>query len=178
MEGVAEAAEIAKPTLYRYFPTKEALFLAALEQTLGQLVAEVADLGGLESSAEARLRRAIALIHDRIGCLAPALRAIEGQGVGPSDHSRKTLRASMRALSSELTAILNEGSRNNEFRVIDTELAALAIIGAIRMAAMVGRSERPAKGLADLLLSGLFPRGDAGPGRSTAEHELAYGATS
>jgi TetR/AcrR family transcriptional repressor of mexJK operon len=178
MEAVAEAAEIAKPTLYRYFPTKEALFLAALEQTLGRLVTEVAHLSQGPSRAETRLRRAIALIYDQIGCLAPALRAIEGHGVGPSDHSRKTLRKSMLALSGELTAILNEGSQKDEFGVVDTELAALAIIGAVRMAATVGRSERPAKGLADLLLNGLLQRSDTGRGSKPADRELAYGATS
>jgi hypothetical protein len=46
------------------------------------------------------------------------------------------------------------------------------------MAATVGRSERPAKGLADLLLNGLLQRSDTGRGSKPADRELAYGATS
>src|SRR5919107_138782 len=36
MDGIAAWARVAKPTLYRYFATKEALFIAALEHDLGE----------------------------------------------------------------------------------------------------------------------------------------------
>src|SRR2546423_15538440 len=41
MAQIAEAAGLAKGTLYLYFPTKEALFLAVLEERLGEWFAVV-----------------------------------------------------------------------------------------------------------------------------------------
>src|SRR5690348_9911675 len=87
MDAVADAADIAKPTLYRYFPTKEALFVAALEQTLGQLRDQACELRAGPGSAELRLRKTIALVHDQIGALAPAVRALEAVGSGPGEES-------------------------------------------------------------------------------------------
>ncbi len=177
MDDVAVAAEIAKPTLYRYFPTKEALFMAALERTLGQLKTRAADIREEAGSAEHRLRRTIALVHDQIGALAPALRAIEGEGNGPSEHSRKTLRKGMRDLRDELVALLKEGASRGEFEVADSEVAALAILGAIRMTAVVGNpSGASARRLSDLLLGGLGRR-VARPSLNLVEQRRAAGGT-
>ena len=179
MDDVAAAAEIAKPTLYRYFPTKEALFMAALEQTLGQLQARVAELRSEPGSAALRLRRIIALIHDEIGALAPALRAIEGEGTGPSEDSRKALRKGMRDLRDSVVALLDEGSRRAEFDVADSQLTALAILGAIRMTAIVGhRSGASAKRLSDLLLCGLARRDVEAPELKRIERPLMVGGPS
>lgn len=43
MSDVARAADVAKGTVFLYFPTKEALFLALLEEEMGAWVAEVSD---------------------------------------------------------------------------------------------------------------------------------------
>jgi TetR/AcrR family transcriptional repressor of mexJK operon len=180
MDDVAVAAEIAKPTLYRYFPTKEALFMAALEQTLGELQSKVAELRSEPGSAEMRLRRTIALIHDEIGALASALRAIEGEGTGPSERSRRMLRKGMRDLRDEVVSLIDEGNRRGEFDAADAQLAALAILGAIRMTALVGAgTSASSKRLSDLLLGGLARRTErAGIPLGRAEQALAIGGAS
>jgi AcrR family transcriptional regulator len=179
MDGVAAAADIAKPTLYRYFPTKEALFMAALEQTLGQLQARVAGIRSEPGSAALRLRRTIALIHDEIGALAPALRAIEGEGTGPSEESRKALRKGMRDLRDEVVALIDDGSRRAEFEVADSQLTALAILGAIRMTAVVGNGTgASARRLSDLLLGGLARRDDPRPELKRNEQSFMVGEAS
>jgi AcrR family transcriptional regulator len=179
MEGVAAAADIAKPTLYRYFPTKEALFMAALEQTLGQLQARVAGIRSEPGPAALRLRRTIAVIHDEIGALAPALRAIEGEGTGPSEDSRKALRKGMRDLRDEVVALIDDGSRRAEFEVADSQLTALAILGAIRMTAIVGnRTGASAKRLSDLLLGGLARRDEPRPELKRTQRPLMVGEAS
>ncbi|MDN8806877.1 hypothetical protein Q0N68_13800, partial [Staphylococcus aureus] len=90
-------------------------------QTLGELQAKVAALRAEPGPAAVRLRRIIALIHDEIGALAPALRAIEGQGTGPSEDSRRSLRKGMRDLRDEVVALIDEGARRSEFEVADSQ---------------------------------------------------------
>ncbi|MGA0596714.1 TetR/AcrR family transcriptional regulator [Enterovirga sp. CN4-39] len=159
MDDVALAADIAKPTLYRYFSTKEALFMAALEQTLQDLRADAAAIRAERGPAEARLRKTVALVHDQVGALAPALRAIEGEGSGPGETSRKALRKGMRDIRDELANLIREGVELGEFEVADCELAAIAIVGAIRMTAIVGNGTAgSARRLSDLLLGGLARR--------------------
>ena len=65
MDAIAAAASVAKPTLYRYFPHKELLFVEALEQTLTQLRIEIEDIRAEPEPVERRLRRMIALILTR-----------------------------------------------------------------------------------------------------------------
>src|SRR5215212_399938 len=79
MGAVAVAAGVAKPTLYRYFATKEALFIKALECALDELRHEIRALRSGTGSVECRLRRVVACVLDRVGRLTPAIRAVEGQ---------------------------------------------------------------------------------------------------
>ncbi len=152
--------------------------MAALEQTLGQLHAKVAALRVEPGSAEMRLRRVIALIHHEIGALAPALRAIEGEGSGPSENSRRALRKGMRDLRDEVVALIDEGSDSGEFEAADNQLAALAILGAARMTAIVGNGTgASSKRLSDLLLGGLARRGQPDTSRQVAE-AIAIGGAS
>src|SRR3954454_21199403 len=77
MDAIAAAAGVAKPTLYRYFATKEELFIEALEQTLTRLRGEIEAIRAEPGPSEARLRRIVTLILNRIGRLAPAIQAAE-----------------------------------------------------------------------------------------------------
>src|SRR3954468_21953646 len=72
MDAVA-AAGVAKPTLYRYFATKEALFIEALECALEELRDEIRALRAGTGSVESRLRRVMACVLDRVGRLTPAI---------------------------------------------------------------------------------------------------------
>src|SRR6187402_2323106 len=79
MDAIAAAASVAKPTLYRYFATKEALFVEALECALDEVRHDVHVLRVGAAPIEDRLRRVIACVLDRVGRLTPATRAVEGQ---------------------------------------------------------------------------------------------------
>jgi hypothetical protein len=83
----------------------------------------------------------------------------------------------MRDLRDELVALLKEGASRGEFEVADSELAALAILGAIRMTAVVGNpSGASARRLSDLLLGGLGRR-VARPSLNLVEQRRAAGGT-
>lgn len=65
MAGVAEAAGLAKGTVFLYFKTKEALFLALLEQQLASWFAAV-DAGLLAMRDQSSIPRVAALLCDQL----------------------------------------------------------------------------------------------------------------
>src|SRR5437773_1594891 len=71
MAQIAEAAGLAKGTLYLYFPTKEALFLAVLEERLGEWFGVVnADLPAAgTATAEALAELISRTLADRPGLI-------------------------------------------------------------------------------------------------------------
>src|SRR4051795_10267934 len=73
MDAIAAAAPVAKPTLYRYFPHKELLFVEALEQTLTQLRIEIEDIRAEPEPVERRLRRMNPTILTPVWRRAPAV---------------------------------------------------------------------------------------------------------
>jgi AcrR family transcriptional regulator len=55
MDEIAAAARIAKPTLYAYFPDKDALFAAVVESVLASILANARSAAGTPGRVEARL---------------------------------------------------------------------------------------------------------------------------
>src|SRR3954462_6568215 len=135
MDAIAAAASVAKPTLYRYFATKEALFVEALECALDEVRDDVHGLRVGAAPIEDRLRRVIAYVLDRVGRLTPATRAVEGQSSDLGERSRIALRHGFSALKDEIGALLVEGSEAGVFGRFDVEVAALVVLGGVRMAA-------------------------------------------
>ena len=156
MDAIAAAAAVAKPTLYRYFPHKELLFVEALEQTLTQLRIEIEDIRAEPEPVERRLRRMIALILTRVGRLAPAIQASEMASSQSAADSRRVLRQGFRNLRAAIGSIVAEGGRDGDFAPVDPDLAALAILGSVRMAAhaRIGAHEL-SDAVADLFINGL-----------------------
>src|SRR5262245_62341596 len=59
MDDLARAAAVAKPTIYRYFNSKEDLFLEALDGKMGGLVAEVSRVAHDEAPRPAGLGQVV-----------------------------------------------------------------------------------------------------------------------
>src|SRR3954469_13878549 len=98
MGAIAAAAGVAKPTLYRYFATKEALFIEGLARGLAEVRHEVEALRAGPGAVEVRLRRVVACVLDRVARLTPAIRAVESRGTDPGERSRTVLRRGFDAL--------------------------------------------------------------------------------
>jgi len=159
MDAIAAEARVAKPTLYRYFPTKEVLFVEALERTLGDLRAEIESIRRAEAPADERLRRVVALILERIGRLTPAIQAAEQASIASAAQSRRVLRQGFRSLRAAIGGIVADGAREGSFGKVDPDLASLVVIGGARMAAhaQAGAAELAAS-IADLFIDGLRGR--------------------
>lgn len=157
MDDIADAAGVAKPTLYRHFLTKEALFVEALEAILAKLKAKVASIAQDHTSAADRLTAIVAVMFGEIGRLKALIRVAEGSGERPGEAGRAVLRRELRHLRSEIAAVIRDGWRSGSFAPVDPDLAAMVVLGGVRMAADSG-SDDPAEAVAALLLGGLAHR--------------------
>ncbi len=63
METVAQRADVAKPTLYKYFPDKEALFIAGVIRFLGEVRAVCEHELAKPGKVELRISGALAAKH-------------------------------------------------------------------------------------------------------------------
>ena len=165
MDELAKAAEVAKPTIYRYFSSKEDLFLEALDGTMSELVAEVSRVADETSPAPLVLRRMIfAALKSFAQCTA-AIRALDGSDMALGERGRAMLRRRARQIREEFARVLERGTAGGDFRGLDPDLASRAILGAVRMTATAEdapNDERAATSLTDLLLHGLSPQGAQG----------------
>jgi AcrR family transcriptional regulator len=165
MDELARAASVAKPTIYRYFKSKEDLFLEALEGTMSELVAEVSRVADEDSAAPMVLRRMIfAALKSFAQCTA-AIRALDGSDAALGERGRSMLRRRGQQIREEFTRVLQRGIAAREFRALDTDLASRAILGAVRMTATAEdapNDERAALSLTDLLLQGMTQQGSQG----------------
>ncbi len=162
MDELARAADVAKPTIYRYFNSKEDLFLEALDGTMSELVAEVSRVADESSPAPLVMRRMIfAALKSFAQCTA-AIRALDGTDAALGERGRAMLRRRARQIREEFARVLERGIAARDFRGLDPDLASRAILGAVRMTATADdapNDEQAALSLTDLLLHGMSPQG-------------------
>ncbi|MBK7641893.1 MAG: TetR/AcrR family transcriptional regulator [Planctomycetes bacterium] len=135
LEEVAAQAGVGKGTIYIYFPGKEELYLALVDEGFTQLVAQLSERHiQAQGSARAALRAILAaLVHFAVEFphLAELMRSNAG---GPGTRSSKA--------RSELTQMLEEtlrrGIRRREFSDPHPELTALCIPGLVRSVMLFG----------------------------------------
>ncbi len=80
LRNVARRADVGMGTLYRHFPTREALLEALLHGTFGELEAQADELESAADPAQALLvwfRDCVAATHEYRGVLTPMMAAIE-----------------------------------------------------------------------------------------------------
>ena len=154
MEGVAEAAGVAKSTVYRYWPTKLALLRDALEGLNRQPDAEIQ-----AGPARARIQRllehlAAALSDSLLSACIPAL-------VEAAEHHPQVagfLHEYSDRRRSALTAVIRKGIEEGELPPhLDPELAALALSGPIFYRRLMTANPLPAADVRHLVRQVLGP---------------------
>jgi AcrR family transcriptional regulator len=174
LEDVAARAEIAKPTIYLYFPSKEALFEAVVRDRLvGAMEGFEASHLGFEGPTEVLLRNLLRVLYDRLigGGAIALLRIIIAEG-GRFPHLVTLYHeVAMARGMAVIGAILERGIARGEIRpgpaASDPRVVvAPAIVAALwtQLFAHASPLDREAYREAhlDLVLNGLFVRGAPG----------------
>lgn len=133
MDDVAAACGVGKGTLYRYFPSKQALYLAVtfdgIEKLRDELAAVVAGADSAARALEQIVRRTLAFFWDRRGFFA----LIHRQELEPDADVREWF-----AQRAELTRIVEDTVRRaiaaGDLRPIDPRLATEMLFGMLRAA--------------------------------------------
>lgn len=165
MDELARAAEVAKPTIYRYFSSKEDLFLEALDGTMSGLVAEVNRVADEKAPAAKVLPQMIGAALKSFAQCTAAIRALDGTDAALGERGRAMLRRRGQQIREEFARVLRRGVAADEFRAVDPDLASRAILGAVRMTATADdapNDERAARSLTDLLMHGMAPQENRG----------------
>src|ERR1700753_641829 len=147
LEQIARAAEVGIGTLYRHFPTREALVEALYRKELADLCAAAAEL--LKSHApEQALRAWMDLFADYLAAkreMADALRAVFAAGTVTVSQAREELTAAART---RLGAGVADGTLRADVRPED--MVAM-LVGAFTTTSLAGGQEQRAR-MFDLLI--------------------------
>jgi AcrR family transcriptional regulator len=157
IDDVAASAGVGKGTIYRYFPTKEDLYFAALLHSFDELSASLARSLAEEESPRRRLERiareVLSFSRDRRELFALLLS--DERRFPKREEEMQKRREAVSRLAQE--AIL-EGIRRREFRGIDARIGAELFRGMIRAANGLRRPEDTLDGLVSEIV-GIFARG-------------------
>ncbi|MFI6149179.1 TetR/AcrR family transcriptional regulator [Streptomyces sp. NPDC051109] len=152
LERIARAAGVGTATLYRNFPTREALVEAAYRNEVAQLRDAVPGLLAAQPPYEA-LRAWTRLFMDyataKLG-MADALRAIAASGSNPYAHSHDMIQSAIAAL---MDACAEAGAIRTDIGPTDM----FAALAGIALTSAKPEQRAQAERLLDLTLDGLRP---------------------
>jgi AcrR family transcriptional regulator len=157
IDDVATAAGVGKGTIYRYFPTKDDLFFAAILHSFDRLSDALAESLAQETSPRRRLERiareVLSFSWGRRDLFTLLLN--DERRFAKRDGELQKRREAVSRLAQE--AIL-EGIRRREFRGIDARIGAELFRGMIRAANTLRRPEDTLDGLVSEIV-GIFTHG-------------------
>ena len=156
MEDIAEAAEVGKGTLYRYFKDKEELYMALLARAADQMAERLREVEAV-AGPRARLVAMVEAILDYFDEHPHLLDLIQHAEVmqGPDADLpwQRTRLENVRLLED----VFEEARKNGDFFVADPELAAWMLLGGLRPVLRWGAIPRPpdlARRIVDQFLHG------------------------
>ncbi len=167
MEEIARVARVGKGTLYRYFPSKEDLYVAILDEAFGFLIRRLEAERSAAVAPATALQRMIDAIVETFARHLPYFRLIH-RGEGRLFLRKKQVIRARRVHIARLVAeVLDRGVETGAFRKVDRTLAPSMLIGMVWGTTLNHAADTPAELLAprigDLYLHGLLqpPAGSA-----------------
>jgi AcrR family transcriptional regulator len=161
MRDVAARAEVGKPTLYRYFPSKEELFLEVFKSGLDRLDSEIAAILKDRDQPARSLERLLEALLSALGGQVAALRMLTDDQSAVMRRWRNEFRRRRRPFVDAARTILEQGIASGEFRSVDLDAVPSMLIGLVR-GGLVGTDrlprERFAAAMIDLVVHALSVR--------------------
>ena len=161
MRDVAARAEVGKPTLYRYFPSKEELFLEVFKSGLDRLDVEVAAILKDRDQPSRSLERLLLALLNALGGQVAALRMLTDDQSAVMRRWRNEFRRRRRPFVEAARTILEQGIASGEFRAVDLEAVPSMLIGLVR-GGLIGTDRLPreqfAAAMIDLVVHALSAR--------------------
>ena len=158
MDGIARAAGVGKPTLYRYFPSKDELFLEVFKEALNELERQVEAALAEEASPPQALARMIRAAVSVLGGQVGALRLLTGDHPNLILRWRSEFRQRRRPIMEAFRSALERGIAEGKFRAVDLDAVPAMLVGMVRggvMGADRTSRDRLADAAVDLVLKGL-----------------------
>lgn len=143
METIAEATDVAKSTLYHYFPQKEDLLFAIHEATMLEQIERLQSIAAAPVSAGERLRLAIEEQLRLIAQHPGRVRVLMDSRRDKDRPYRDEMAKMERLYLDELVGLIESGIKEGEFRQANARLAAEAVLGMTQHARYWLRPERP-----------------------------------
>ena len=157
MDEVAREAQVGKPTLYRYFPSKDELFLEVAATALNELEERLAQQCAVEAAPAVILARLIETLVEGLSRQVASLHLLTDGHSALADRWRRLFNTRRRPIIETLQGVIERGIASGAFRPVDSEVVPALIIGMIR-GGLIGAPRRPAAQIAaaavDLVLHG------------------------
>lgn len=131
MDDIAHEAGAGKPTLYRYFAGKDALFEAVFVDALDTLEAQLDDA---EATTSAPTDTLLAMLHPLIAMFREhivSLRTLSDSASGADRSRRRILRQRRGRIEARIAHVLARAGSEGALRTDDPKLAARLVIGMV-----------------------------------------------
>lgn len=164
MDDVADAAGVAKGTVYRFYRTKEELLLAVCLFSLDELARELEQVAARPENARVRLSRMVESAHRYFRQRSDFFEVMQREW-GHACLDKMSPFTARRAKARGIYArVIRDGQTTGEFRGVDAETAAGILMGMNRAMLHSGDSrhkpEKTARLVLDVFLSGIaVPKG-------------------
>ena len=159
MDRVAEAAGVAKGTLYLYFPSKDALYLGVLSDGLDTAYRTYQSSADPRLPVAERLRRSIEVMVEFYDQRRDFLQFFATVEPRLAEARNRIIEASRERGFNFCASLIEEGIRTGVFTRIDPRLATFTIQGAIRSLLLYYGAGRPvselSRELSNLMLRSL-----------------------
>ncbi|KQS58029.1 TetR family transcriptional regulator [Geodermatophilus sp. Leaf369] len=161
MDDIADRAGVSKPVLYQHFPGKRELYLALLEQQVGELAAQVRQAMSGTDDNRTRVDGAVGAYFDFIDADGEAFRLVFESDLRNDDEVRRLVDQGARACVEAIAEVIAADTG------VDTERAQLLASGMTGLLETSARWWLPRKGTvsrdeAVALMSSLAWRGISG----------------
>jgi AcrR family transcriptional regulator len=160
MDDVAQAARVGKGTLYRYFPSKEDLYLGVVAEAFDLLIRRLERVEAEELPAAHAFTRMIEAIVDTFARHLPFFRLLQQGEARLFLRKKQVVRARRDRIADGLARLLARGAQTGVFRKVDPETGPSMLIGLVWGTTLNHADDTPAEVLAqrvaDLCLHGIL----------------------